>query len=207
MITKKIHLEMALQSIPHNPDPNIELEQYSTSAKIAADILWNAYSLGDVKGLKIVDLGTGTGILAIGAALLGAREVVGVDVDQQVIEIARRETSKNCLESSTKFVSRNVIDFNEEADTVIQNPPFGAQKLHKKSADRLFMVKSLEIAPIVYSFHLRETEEFVEKFFKSHGGLITHRFYYDFPIFHIYDFHQKEKINIEVVVFRVKRCI
>lgn len=54
---------MALQSIPPHIKPKVELEQYTTPAKIAADLLWNAHALGDIEGLKVVDLACGTGIL------------------------------------------------------------------------------------------------------------------------------------------------
>ncbi len=205
MITKKIQLEMALQSIPPHPNPKIELEQYNTPARIAADVLWNAFALGDIEGLKVVDLGTGTGIFAIGAALLCAMEVVGVDMDPKAVKIARVEASKRGLGDLTRFISLDVNSFYEKADTVIQNPPFGAQKAHHKEADRLFMSKSLEIAPVVYSFHKLETEDFVKRFFQSVGGLITHKFYYSFPIPHVYDFHQKEEVSVDVMVLRIKK--
>ena len=71
-IRKKKQLEMAIQSIPPHPNPKVELEQYSTPAIIAADLLWNAYSLGDIENSEIIDLGCGTGILSIGSLLLGA---------------------------------------------------------------------------------------------------------------------------------------
>ena len=196
---------MVLQSIPPHPNPKVGLEQYNTPARIAADILWNAFALGDIEGLKVVDLGTGTGIFAIGAALLCAMEVVGVDIDPKAVKIARVEASKRGLGDLTRFISLDVNSFHEKADTVIQNPPFGAQKAHHKEADRLFMSKSLEIAPIVYSFHMLETEDFVKRFFQSIDGLITHKFYYSFPIPHIYDFHQKEEVSVDIIVLRIKK--
>lgn len=205
MITKKIQLEMAIESIPPHPTPKVDLEQYNTPAKIAADVLWNAFTLGDIEGLKVVDLGTGTGIFAIGAALLGALGVVGIDFDPQAVKIARVEASKRGLEDLTRFISVNVKSFDEKADTVIQNPPFGVQRAHHKEADRLFMSKSLEIAPVVYSFHMFQTEDFVKRFFQSLGGLITHKFYYSFPIPHIYNFHQKEEVSVDVVVLRIEK--
>ncbi len=57
----------------------------------------------------------------------------------------------------------DIDDFRENADTVIQNPPFGAQKAHRKDADRKFVEKALQVAPVVYSFHLAKTEEFLEQ--------------------------------------------
>lgn len=205
-ITKKRHLEMILQGIPPHKSPKVHLEQYTTPANIAADILWNAYSLGDIENKKIVDLGCGTGILAIGAALLGAEEVIGVDIDPDAIEVAKLQASKIGVDDITNFISTDVQNIIQKADTVIQNPPFGAQKAGTKNADRIFIKKAIEIAPITYSFHIKETEEFVEKFFNLLNGFTTYKFYYSFKIPKIYDFHQKEKININVVVLRIEKA-
>ncbi len=95
--------------------------------------------------------------------------------------------------------------FAENADTVIQNPPFGAQKAHRKEADRIFLARALEIAPVVYSFHVAETERFVESFVESIGASVTHRFYYKFQILHTYEFHTKEKMEVDVVVVRIEK--
>ena len=64
-ITRKKHLEMRLQSIPSHPKPKVNLEQYTTPSIIASDLVWNAFSLGDIDGKNIFDLGCGTGIFAI----------------------------------------------------------------------------------------------------------------------------------------------
>ena len=204
-ITKKRHLEMILQRIPPHKSPKVQLEQYMTPANIAADVLWNAYSLGDIEDKKVIDLGCGTGIFAIGAALLGAKEVIGIDVDHDSIKIAKLQASKMGIDNVTEFILEDIKAVNLKADTVIQNPPFGAQKAGTKNADRIFMKKAIESAPVVYSFHIKETEEFVEKFFSSVGGYVTYKFYYSFDIPKIYDFHQKEKMSVDVVVLRVER--
>lgn len=205
MIRKKKQLEMVLQSIPIFNEPKADLEQYQTPANIAADLLWNAYVLGDIEHLKVVDLGCGTGIFTIGSALLNAAEVIGIDADPDAVNIARQEVVERGLDEVASFITADIGDVIEKADTVFQNPPFGAQKAHRKEADRLFMMKALEIAPVVYSFHLQETEGFVKKFFHSQGGLVTDTFYYNFPLPKLYDFHQKESITVEVVVLRVER--
>jgi ribosomal protein L11 methyltransferase len=46
-------------------------------------------------GAKVLDLGTGSGILAIAAAKLGARSVTAVDDDQTAVEIARENVANN----------------------------------------------------------------------------------------------------------------
>lgn len=206
-ITKKRHLEMILQNIPSHKSPKVHLEQYTTPAHIAADVLWNAYSLGDIQGKKVIDFGCGTGIFAIGAALLGACEVKCVDVDPDAIEIAKEHAAENEVLDAIEFFEDDVQNFLGEGDTVIQNPPFGAQKAGKKNADRVFMKKALESASVVYSFHIKETEEFIENYFTSLGGHVTHKFYYSFNIPKIYDFHKKDKISVDVLAFRIEKNI
>lgn len=207
MINKKRHLEMALQAIPPHPNPDPNLEQYHTPATIASEVVWNAYVQGDVHRMKVADLGCGTGVLAMGAALMGAVEVLGVDVDSDALEIAGAEARRLKVQDKCRFINLDIDDFQENVDTVIQNPPFGAQKAHRKDADRKFLEKALEVAPVVYSFHLTKTEEFLEQMVKSMGVVITHRFYYEFPLPRIYHFHQDEKREVEVVVLRLEKEI
>jgi putative methylase len=204
MFNKKRQLEMALQDIPPHQSPKIGLEQYSTASIIAADVLWNAYSIGDLEGMKVIDLGCGTGIFAIGSSMMGARESVGIDIDDEAVSTAEVQAFKMGVQDKVRFVTSDIRDFNESADTVIQNPPFGAQKANRNEADRLFMVKALEIAPVVYSFHINETEEFVTNFFKKAGGNVSHVFHYTFPIPRTYDFHRKDKVDVKVVLLRVE---
>lgn len=204
MFKKKRQLEMALQNIPSHTNPKSALEQYSTPSVIAADLLWNAYSLGDVEHLKVVDLGCGTGVFAIGAVLMGASESVGVDVDPEAITTAEKQASLMSVENKTRFYIEDITDFNESADTVFQNPPFGAQKANRKEADRKFMTKAIELAPVVYSFHLHETEEFVVNFFNKQNAAVTDTFHYSFPIPRTYDFHTKENVYVEVIVLRIE---
>ena len=55
-ITRKKHLEMRLQNIPSHPKPKVNLEQYSTPSIIASDLVWNAFSFGDIDSKNIFDL-------------------------------------------------------------------------------------------------------------------------------------------------------
>jgi ribosomal protein L11 methyltransferase len=49
----------------------------------------------DVKGKTVADVGCGTGILSIGAILLGAKQVAGVDIEEQSVEVAKENAELN----------------------------------------------------------------------------------------------------------------
>lgn len=198
-ITKKKHLEMAIQKVPKHPNPKVDLEQYSTPATIAADLLWNAYSLGDIADKKVMDLGCGTGIFAIASKLLGAASAIGVDIDKDSIDLA----SSYC--EDVNFICSDICDLENDfdVDTIFQNPPFGSQKNAKKGADLKFISKAIELSPkVLYSFHMASTEEFLISYFEKNDLEITHIFRYNFPIPKIYEFHTRESANVEVIVIR-----
>jgi ribosomal protein L11 methyltransferase len=54
-------------------------------------------------GMRVLDLGTGSGILSIAAAKLGAREVVGLDIDPDAIKAARENVQRNELNGYVHF--------------------------------------------------------------------------------------------------------
>lgn len=198
-ITKKKHLEMAIQKVPKHPNPKVDLEQYSTPAIIAADLLWNAYSLGDIADKKVMDLGCGTGIFAIASKLLGAASAIGVDIDKDSTDLA----SSYC--GDVNFICSDICNLENDfdVDTIFQNPPFGSQKNAKKGADLKFISKAIELSPkVLYSFHMASTEEFLISYFEKNDLEITHIFRYNFPIPKIYEFHTRESANVEVIVIR-----
>jgi len=198
---KQKRLEILLQKVPQPTHPTPTLEQYMTPASIAADILFNAYHLGDIDDKIIVDLGCGTGIFSIGAAILGAKKIIGIDVDKESIHLARKHAEQNSLE--IEFKIKNVKDVSIKCDTVLMNPPFGAQKSNQK-ADRGFIEKGFEIADIIYSLHLTKTIPFLEKMISSLNGTITYQKKYLFPIKWQFEFHKKEVIEYNVTLLRIK---
>ncbi|KAA0004058.1 MAG: methyltransferase domain-containing protein [Thermoplasmata archaeon] len=198
---KKKELEIALQKIPPIESPSPSLEQYSTPAEIAADILFNAYE--DIYRKKVIDLGCGTGIFAIGSALLGAREVIGIDIDDSAIKIARREAERFSLKNIS-FVEGDIESMEVNGDVAIMNPPFGSQ-MGNRNADRAFLKKGLEFAPVVYSLHLKSTIPFIKILASSLGGEITYSRDYDFPIKRTFSFHKKRAVVYEVTLVRTAR--
>jgi len=203
-ITRKKHLEMKLQNIPSHPNPDVGLEQYTTPSIIASDLIWNAYGLYDIEGCNIVDLGCGTGIFAIASGLMGASLSVGVDIDGESIDVADNYCDNLNLDN-VSFVNEEVCDFNcdFEVNTIFQNPPFGSQRKASKGQDLKFVRKALKLNPdVLYSFHMASSEDFLVGFYEDNSLDITHFFNYKFPIPKIYEFHTKDRLDVDVVVLR-----
>jgi putative methylase len=196
---KKKDLEIALQRVEPFQDPSPDLEQYSTPADIAADMLFTAYSQGDIEGLTVLDLGCGTGILAIGAALLGAAHVIGVDQDEGALRQAAENADR--LGANVELVRSEVQQVDSKVDTVIMNPPFGAQRRH---ADRPFLEKAVRTAEVVYSLHNANTQDFLLRLVSSLGaeGMIQKRYKFEIP--HTFAFHKKAKKDVEVVLLCIQ---
>ena len=93
-ISSKSTLAIALSRLEDFSKPKVRQEQYLMDSEIGASMLWNACLLGDIGAKTIADLGCGTGILGIGALLLGAKQVIFVDSDEKALEIAKKNVLK-----------------------------------------------------------------------------------------------------------------
>ncbi|MGI0071427.1 MAG: METTL5 family protein [Thermoplasmata archaeon] len=154
---RRSELVQHLDRIPGPPRPRAELEQVVTPAEAAAELLFDALGAGDLEGRSVLDLGTGTGRLAIGAALLGAGPVVGVDVDPASVELAR--AAGEAVGVEVEFAVGEVEGWTRSADTVVSNPPFGAQRRH---ADRPFWDAAFRSAGrSVYAFAHADSRTFI----------------------------------------------
>jgi len=196
-------LERLLETLEGFTDPSPLLEQYRTPASLAARLLYHAALKGDIEGKRVCDLGCGTGILAIGAALLGAREVVAVDIDQSALEIARRNADRARVD--ILFLQADSRDPPTagrigDCDTVVMNPPFGAQQLH---ADRPFLDASLAIAPVVYGIFNAGSRSFVNGYLAGRGE-IDEVIEGQLSIRRTFSFHRDEvrEIPVEILVIR-----
>ncbi|MFC1728223.1 METTL5 family protein [Nanoarchaeota archaeon] len=175
-------------------------EQYVTDPEIAGEVLWFAKMNGDIEDKQIADLGAGTGYLGIGSLLLGAKFVWLVEKDQDAVKILKENLDKFEYEGQFEILGTEISNFTHKCDVVIQNPPFGTKEAH---ADKEFLEKAFEIAPIIYTFHKTSTKGFVEAISKDHNYKITHQLDFDFPIKATMDFHEKRIEKIKVSCFRL----
>lgn len=195
---KKRSLEIALEKLSRPADPKPELEQYTTPADIAADVLWTALSFGDIQGKAVADLGCGGGILGIGAALLGAKSVACYDSDPGMVQLVH--SNAESARVKVDAICSEIRSITGRFDTVVQNPPFGAQN---PGADRPFLAAAIRISDVAYSLHLAETTEFVEKFCRSQKAEVQHIKNYKFKIPFMFEFHTKTAEYFDVSLLRI----
>lgn len=72
-------------------------------------------------GDSLLDVGTGTGVLAIAAAMLGCTNVTAFDVDADSVTIARENAVLNGVTDRIKFVEGSIGDFTAPHDFVCAN--------------------------------------------------------------------------------------
>ncbi|HUJ84534.1 MAG TPA: methyltransferase domain-containing protein, partial [Candidatus Acidoferrales bacterium] len=165
--------------------------------------------------------GCGTGRLSLGAAFLGAQEVVGVDIDKRAIETAAQNSRKLDLAGNVQWVIGDIKAVSGKFDTVLQNPPFGVQI---READRAFLVKALESGKSVYSLHNHpETDNqlvlklktsgglfqvqpspFLEQFIAKHGGNVKAVYAILMTIPRLFDFHKEVKHDFVVDLYVIE---
>jgi len=199
-LVRKLDLEIMLSKIKQHPSPKAYLEQYTIPPEVAAELLHIAtYTYDDITEKVVADLGCGTGRLAIGSCLLGAKETVGVDIDKIATKIALKNAEK------------------------LQNPPFGVQK---RKADLKFLEMALKIGKRIYSLHkgARKKHRFAKKlettdglstsisgspflrsFIERHGGQIRAIYTMPMTIPFMFDFHRKRKYRFPVDLYIIEK--
>ena len=222
-LIRKLDLERFLSQVASQPNPKVHLEQYTVSEQIAANMLYvAAYVNDDIVGKSVLDLGCGTGRLALGALFVGAKDVVGVDIDRLAIQTAKENSKNICLADAIQWVLGDLSIVVGRFNTVLQNPPFGLQT---READRAFLVKALEVSNCVYSLHSHPEVDarlikqlkasqgvlqvpaspFLEKFIAKYGGSVKAVYALLMTIPRMFDFHTKLKHDFVIDMYVIKK--
>jgi len=221
-LVRKLDLEMLLSQVKPHPSPKPSLEQYTISADVSATMLYMAaYTYNDIIGKTVLDLGCGTGRLALGAAFLGAKQVVGVDIDKTSVKVAFENSVRTGLKEKVQWIAADIDAIHGGFDTVLQNPPFGVQR---RKADRRFLERALETGKSIYSLHksLQKNKalikklkasnvapvppsSFLKRFIEMRGGKIKAVYAMVMTIPHMFNFHTKRKHEFIADLYVIER--
>ena len=71
---------------------------------------------------KVLDVGTGTGILAMAAVLLGAESAMGIDIDDEAVRVATENIRKNGLDGSIAVMKGDLMEgIDYRPDVIVAN--------------------------------------------------------------------------------------
>ncbi len=76
---------------------------------------------GSLARARVLDVGTGSGILAIVALALGAHEAVGIDVDADAIQVAKENAERNGMSKKAKLSTTPIARVRGAFDLVLAN--------------------------------------------------------------------------------------
>lgn len=110
---------------------NLKIIQNKTGFCFGIDsILLSDFAKEIKKDAKVLDLGTGTGIIAtLLCEKTELREIIGVEIQKEVYEMAQRSIQLNHLENKFKIINEDILNLNKileknTFDAIVTNPPY-----------------------------------------------------------------------------------
>lgn len=109
---------------PENPENRVEVRLdpgmiFGTGAHASTQMCMKELERYVKGGERVIDLGSGSGILSIAALLLGAKTAIGVDIDPKAEDIARENAAMNDLHADRfTAVTANVIGDRQQMEAL-----------------------------------------------------------------------------------------
>ena len=198
-----------LESLETFSSPKDYLEQYQTPASVAGEMIHYISNNYSIQNYSIADLGCGTGILGIAAALCGCKNVFLFDIDEEALEIAKNNVESLELNDNVQIIQTDVNQLrlcnklNKYFDLVITNPPFGIRS--ENGADVEFLKTASYLCHnTIFSLHKFSTVNFLKKFYNKNGVNDIKSFKIEYNLPKTYKFQKKKEKNIDVVCLVAK---
>ncbi len=197
------NLAMQLSSLVKSPNHDVKLEQYSTDGDLAARWLTDMAAFGDlIEGCSVVDLGSGNGVLGLGALLMGASSATLVEVDEEACAACTVNAADLGLEERVEIaraeVGEDALDI-ASADLVISNPPWGRQV---ERADRPFLDAILSAGATAHVMHSAGASH-IQLIFEAAGWGVERYGEADFALPAAYEHHSRERGKTRVAFWRL----
>lgn len=114
----------------------------------------------------VLDIGTNTGALLLYANKFNPKKLIGIDINEKAIEIAKRNMELNNIKNYELYVCDGNTYKSEEVDVVIFNPPYFKTKKEEQSENRF-----LNLAKHEDNFTLESMIECINRNLKNNGTL------------------------------------
>lgn len=110
---------------------NLKIIQDKTGFCFGIDsILLSDFAKEIKKDTKVLDLGTGTGIIAtLLCKKTDLKEIIGIEIQKEVYEMAQKSILLNHLENKFKMINEDILNLNKifeknTFDAIVTNPPY-----------------------------------------------------------------------------------
>ncbi|QNQ83722.1 50S ribosomal protein L11 methyltransferase [Lactobacillus sp. PV037] len=94
---------------------------FGTGGHTTTQLVLMALERSLIRPMKVMDIGTGSGILAIAASKLGAKEVLATDISDEAVTAARENIKLNHLDNIKVRKANLLKDTNEKFDLILAN--------------------------------------------------------------------------------------
>ncbi|MBQ8292818.1 MAG: methyltransferase [Bacilli bacterium] len=137
----------------------------------------------------VLDIGTNTGALMLYASLFNPRRLVGIDINQKALELAKKNMEENNVKNYELIhADGNTFRLDEEVDVVIFNPPY-----FKTPSKDLGNNEFLALAKHEDNFSLESMANCINRNLRNNGTL--------------YFLFQTSRLNEVIKVFNNKKLI
>ncbi|MBS0655280.1 MAG: 50S ribosomal protein L11 methyltransferase [Verrucomicrobia bacterium] len=124
---------------------------------------------GQILGKTVIDIGSGSGILALAAKALGAKRVIGIDIDREANRHAAENAALNALDVSFYHPDTMDVQLEDEAIVVLMNMITSEQQVAWKAFSKDRPIRGIALTSGVLS----EQEEDYRKLAANWGWTIN----------------------------------
>ncbi len=134
----------------------------------------------DKKDILALDIGTGSGVLAIVAVLLGVKQAMGIDIDPCARAEAKKNVQLNRLETQIQILDMAVEDIHKQFSLIIANLRYPTLKrlsshiaglTEKGGAAVVSGIKTNEVSDFLNSFTQKNFKSVWQEFEKDWAGM------------------------------------
>lgn len=138
---------------------NLKIIQNKTGFCFGMDsILLSDFAKGIKKNAKVIDLGTGTGIIAtLLCEKTELKEIIGVEIQEEVYEMAQKSIAINHLENKFKIIREDILNMEtilekNTVDAIVTNPPYKKKNTGIKNEEEKKIISRHETTATLEDF-------------------------------------------------------